>query len=104
VKELTDADFDGFIKNNKLVIVDFWADWCGPCKMVAPVFDELSKDYDGKVEFAKLDTAVNAATPAKYGVVSLPTFIIFEDGEPKGSLVGALLKNDFKHRLDELLE
>jgi len=104
LKELTDAEFDDFIKNNELVIIDFWADWCGPCKMVAPTFEELSKEYEGKVSFAKMDTMVNEQTPVKFGIVSLPTFLVFKNGEKLGSLVGAMLKPDFKARLDEIIQ
>ncbi|MFH1391178.1 MAG: thioredoxin [Candidatus Diapherotrites archaeon] len=104
MKELTDAEFDDFIKNNEIVIIDFWADWCGPCKIVAPTFEELSKEYEGKVAFAKMDTMANEQIPTKLGIVSLPTFLIFKNGEKLGSLVGAMLKHDFKVRLDEIIQ
>ncbi len=104
MKELTDAEFDDFIKNNELVIVDFWADWCGPCKMASPIFEDLSKDYEGKVVFAKMDIMANQQTPTKYSVVSIPNFVIFKNGEQFGSIVGAMLKPDFKRRLDEIIE
>ena len=73
MKEINDSEFDDFVKSNETVIIDFWADWCGPCKMVAPIFDELSKEFEGKAVFAKMDITENPNTPSKFGVVSIPT-------------------------------
>ncbi len=102
MKEINDSEFDDFVKSNETVIIDFWADWCGPCKMVAPIFDELSKEFEGKAVFAKMDITENPNTPSKFGVVSIPTFLIFKNGEISGELHGAMSKPDFKARLNEL--
>ena len=98
MKELTDADFDDFIKSNDKVIIDFWAEWCGPCRIAGPIFEDLSKDFEGKIEFAKLDTQSNPDTPGKFGVMSIPTFIIFKNGEQIGQLNGAMPKEMFKQK------
>jgi len=101
MKHLSDAEFDEFINQDKTVIIDFWADWCAPCRMIAPVFEELSKEFAGKIEFAKLDTAENPETPSKYGIVSIPAFLVFRKGELIGQFFGAVPKSDFKERLRE---
>ena len=103
LKELNDANFDEFIKSEKTVVVDFWADWCGPCKMVGPIFEELSEELNGKLEFGKFDITDNPKTPTKFGVVSIPNFIIFKNGEKIGELHGAMVKEDFKAKLEEFI-
>jgi thioredoxin 1 len=102
--EVTDANFDSeVIKNEKPVLVDFWAPWCGPCRMVAPIVDELSDEYDGKVKFVKLNTDDNVATASKYGIRSIPTLLVFKDGEPVGQIIGFRPKSDLKKRLDAVV-
>ena len=103
MKELNDANFDEFIKSEKTVVVDFWADWCGLCKMVGPIFEELSEELNGKLEFGKFDITDNPKTPTKFGVVSIPNFIIFKNGEKIGELHGAMVKEDFKAKLEEFI-
>ena len=103
MKELTDKDFDEFIKKNKAVVVDFWASWCGPCKMAAAIFEELSKDYKGKAEFAKVNVDESGETASKYGIMSIPTFVVFKNGEVAGEIHGAYPKPQFKEQLDEYL-
>lgn len=103
VRELSDAEFDDFTKKSKIAIIDMWADWCMPCKMVAPTFEQLAKEYAGKIEFAKLDIMANPEAAQKYGVVSIPAFLIFKNGEKVGELFGAMPKHAFKEQLEEFL-
>ncbi|MCS5428473.1 thioredoxin, partial [Staphylococcus aureus] len=83
----TDANFDEQIKEG-VSLVDFWAPWCGPCKMIAPVLEDLAKDVEGKANIVKLDVDENQATAAKYEVMSIPTLIVFKDGEAVDKVVG----------------
>ena len=103
MKELTDADFDDFINSNDKVIIDFWAEWCGPCKIAGPVFEDLAKDFDGKLTFAKMDTQANPDVPGKLGILSIPTFLIFEKGKQIGELMGAMSKEMFKEKIQEFV-
>jgi thioredoxin 1 len=101
---LTDADFDNEIKNAASpVLVDFWAPWCGPCKAVAPILEELAAEYQGRLVVAKLNVEENQATPARFGVRSIPNMIILKGGEEVGRLVGSRPKSDIKAAVDPLL-
>ena len=91
VKTLTDASFDAeVLKSSEPVLVDFWATWCGPCRAVAPVVDALAKDYAGKVKVGKMDVDSNPQVATKYGVMSIPTLLMFKDGKVVGQVVGAV--------------
>ncbi len=89
IVEATDQTFETVIKNNKLILVDFWAPWCGPCRRLNPVIEELSTELDGKVTFAKLNTDENVNTATRFGVMSIPTLIVFKDGQKVDALIGA---------------
>lgn len=104
VKHFTDENFTKEVLESGLpVLVDFWAQWCGPCKMIAPVVEELAKEYAGKVSIGKLDVDANPATAGAYGVMSIPTLIFFKSGQVCGQLVGALSKAQLKRKIEENL-
>jgi len=85
------------------VMVDFWAQWCGPCLATAPILEELAKEYAGKIDFAKVDVDANAPLAAKYGIASIPTMIVFKDGQPVQQVIGYRPKKELKKILDGLL-
>ncbi|MEX2032206.1 MAG: thioredoxin [Dehalococcoidia bacterium] len=102
--DTSDATFDAdVLKSDVPVLVDFWAPWCGPCRMVAPVVEELSNDYDGKVKFVKLNTDDNPKISAQFGIRSIPTLLIFKNGEVAGQVVGFRPKSDLAKHLDSAL-
>ena len=102
--EVTDSSFDEeVIKSESPVLVDFWADWCAPCKMVAPIVEDLAEEYDGKVKFAKLDVDSNPNTATTYGIRGIPTLLIFKAGQPVDQVVGAVAKSVLKSRLEEAI-
>ena len=89
IKHVSDASFDAdVLKSAKPVLVDFWAEWCGPCKMIAPMLDEVSKDYDGRLQVAKVNVDENRDTPAKFGIRGVPTLLVFKNGQVAGQQVG----------------
>lgn len=91
--QLTDASFDDVIANSETpILVDFWAEWCGPCKMIAPILDEISQEMTGKLTIGKLDVDASGSTAMAYGVMSIPTLILFKGGEPVERLVGYMPK------------
>lgn len=101
---ITDADFESEVLKSSLpVLVDFWAPWCGPCKSMSPIVDELATEYEGKVKVFKMNVDENTEIPGKHGVMSIPTFIIFKGGEPVQTFVGAKSKEDVKKELDAVL-
>ena len=98
---VTDADFTEDVLNSDLpVLVDFWADWCGPCKMVAPVVEELAADYDGRLKVMKVDVDASPLTAGTYGIRSIPTLLIFKDGKPVQQVVGAVPKQMLQEKID----
>jgi len=101
--EVTDANFEEkVLQSDKPVIVDLWAEWCGPCKMIGPIIDEIAKDYEGKVVCAKVDVDSNPEVPTKYRVRNIPTILFFKDGELKDKQVGAVPKNTLTAKLEPL--
>lgn len=104
VATFTDDTFDSeVIKNSTPVLVDFWADWCTPCHMLAPTIDELSEEYSGKVKVGKLNVDENPQTPGAFGIMSLPTVVLFQEGKPVKTFVGVQGKEEFKKAIDEVL-
>ena len=102
--EVTDATFDEVVlKSDKPVIVDFWAAWCGPCRMVAPIMDQISQEYEGKAIVAKVDVDNNQEFAAKFGIRNIPTVLIFNKGEVAEKQVGVAPKNVYTEKLDALL-
>ncbi len=102
--DTTDATFEtDVLKSDLPVLVDFWAPWCGPCRMVGPVVEELSNEYDGKVKFVKLNTDDNPRVASQFGIRSIPTLLIFKDGEISGQVVGFRPKSDLAKHLDAAL-
>ena len=104
VLHVTDADFEQeIIKSEIPVMVDFWAEWCGPCKIVGPTVEELAKDYAGKVKIAKMDVDKNRETPTRFGIRNIPTLILFKSGEVVETIVGAHPKSHLEEELNKLL-
>jgi len=100
---LTDATFDDFVKNNPLAVVDCWAEWCGPCRMIGPVVEQLAKDFAGKVMFGKLNVDQNPATAARFGIMSIPTLLIVKAGTVVDSIVGAVPRDQIVSKLQPYL-
>ena len=101
IKHVTDATFEAdVLKAEGAVLVDYWAEWCGPCKMIAPVLDAIAEDYAGKLVVAKLNIDENAETPAKHGVRGIPTLMLFKNGNVEATKVGALSKSQLTAFLD----
>jgi thioredoxin 1 len=104
ITHTSDASFNAdVIEAGTLVLVDYWAEWCGPCKMIAPILDEVSKDYEGKLRVTKMNVDENRDVPAKYGIRGIPTLMLFKDGELAATKVGALSKAQLTAFIDSHL-
>jgi thioredoxin 1 len=105
VQEFSDQNFETeVLKSDKPVLVDFWAEWCMPCRMLAPTIDKLANDYSGKVKIGKLDTDANRDTAMKYGINAIPTVILFNKGQVAQKFVGLRSERDFREALDSALQ
>ena len=101
---VTDQTFEEEVLKSEIpVLVDFWAEWCAPCKIIAPILEELSTEYEGKLKIAKVDVDSNAQKAGEYGVRGIPTLLIFKSGEPADQVVGAVPKATLKARIDKVL-
>jgi thioredoxin 1 len=101
---VTDNSFEQDVLQSDIpVLVDYWAEWCGPCKMIAPILEEIVADYAGKLKIAKLNIDENSATPPKYGIRGIPTLMIFKDGDVEATKVGALSKSQLTAFIDSTL-
>ena len=101
IKEVTDASFEGdVLKSDKPVLVDYWAEWCGPCKMIAPILEELSKQYGDKLQIAKMNVDDNQEVPGKFGIRGIPTLILFKNGVAAAQKVGAMAKGQLTSFID----
>ena len=104
IQHTSDAAFDiDVLKADNPVLVDYWAEWCGPCKMIAPILDEVSKDYDGKLRVARMNVDENRDVPAKFGIRGIPTLMLFKDGQLAATKVGALSKAQLTAFIDSHL-
>ena len=101
--EITDSNFNDILSKNSVVLIDFWAEWCGPCRMIAPMIEELANDYDGKAVIGKLDVDNNQESSVKFGVRSIPTLLVFKDGEMVDRHVGAVPKETLASSIDSKL-
>ena len=101
IQHVSDESFDSDVLNSDVpVLVDYWAEWCGPCKVIAPVLEEIASEYDGKIKVCKLDIDTNEATPPKYGIRGIPTLMLFKNGNVEATKVGALSKSQLTAFLD----
>ena len=101
VKHVTDATFEAdVLKSDRPVLVDYWAEWCGPCKMIAPILDEVSKAYEGRVQIAKINVDENRVVPGQHGIRGIPTLMLFKDGKVAATKVGSLSKAQLTAFLD----
>ena len=104
IVEVTDSNFDQLVlKSDKPVLIDFWAAWCGPCKALAPIVDEVAQSYSGKVTVGKMDVDKNAATPGRYGIRGIPTLLVFKGGQVQEQIVGYVARERIEQALNKSL-
>ena len=104
ITHVTDGSFeDEVLNSDRPVLVDYWAEWCGPCKMIAPIIDEIAEEYGDRIKVAKMDIDSNMATPRNYGIRGIPTLMIFRDGNVQATKVGALTKGQLKAFVEEVV-
>lgn len=102
--QITDANFEELLNSGKPLVVDFWAEWCGPCRMVAPIIDELSTEYEGRVTIGKLDVDNNAEVVGQFGIRNIPTILFFKDGKIVDKIVSAVPKPQIVAKIESLLK
>ena len=101
--EITDSNFNDIVSKNSVVLVDFWAEWCGPCKMLTPTINEVADDYKDKAVIGKLNVDENPTIAAEYGIRSIPSLLFFKDGKVQKQIMGAVAKEEISSALDELI-
>ena len=101
--QITDANIEEVLQSDKLVVIDYWAEWCGPCKMIAPILDEVAGTYQGKLQIAKMNVDENREIPAKFGIRGIPTLMLFKDGQLAATKVGAMSKAQLTAFIDQQL-
>ena len=102
--QITDANFEELLGTGKPMVLDFWADWCGPCRMVSPIIDELAQEYEGRVTIGKINVDENDDVVGRFGIRNIPTVIFFKNGEMVDKIVGATSKDKFKEKVENLLK
>jgi len=103
ILKLTDADFDEKVKSEPLILVDFWAEWCGPCRVIAPVLEELAGEYSGRLTIGKVNVDENRQTAARFGIRSIPTLMCFRDGSRADQVIGSHPKSTLKTKIEQLI-
>ncbi len=104
MKDLNERNFEEEVNKKMLVVVDFWAPWCMPCRMLSPILEKLEKEYDGKVEFTKLNTDENPNIAARFGIFSIPTVMMFYEGKIVNTFIGAMPESAVRHEIEKALE
>ena len=104
VRQITDAEFEGLVNAGKFVFIDFWAPWCGPCRLIGPIVEEIAPNYDGKAIIAKMNVDENPNVPQQFGVTSIPTLLMFKDGKLVDRAVGAMPKKQLESFIDRNIE